>query len=86
MPRRTPNAPVAAAGAAVADAAQHGVRRHAWLAAAMTAPMALMPAVLAWQAWAGQDRLATWAGAGVAALAMAGTVAGIDALMRRHAP
>jgi hypothetical protein len=29
------------------------------------------------------DRLATWAGAGVAALAMAGTVAGIDALMRR---
>ena len=50
----------------------------------MTAPMALMPAVLAWQEWAGQDRLATWAGAGVAALAMAGTVAGIDALMRRH--
>jgi hypothetical protein len=50
----------------------------------MTAPMALMPAVLAWQAWAGADRLATWAGAGVAALAMAGTVAGIDALMRRH--
>jgi hypothetical protein len=50
----------------------------------MTAPMALMPAVLAWQEWAGGDRLATWAGAGVAALAMAGTVAGIDALMRRH--
>jgi hypothetical protein len=50
----------------------------------MTAPMALMPAVLAWQAVAAGDRLATWAGAGVAALAMAGTVAGIDALMRRH--
>ena len=48
----------------------------------MTAPMALMPAVLAWQAWAGGDRIATWAGAGVAALAMAGAVAGIDALMR----
>jgi hypothetical protein len=61
------------------------VRRHAWLAAAITAPMALMPAVLAWQALAAGDRLATWAGAGVAALAMAGTVAGIDALMRRQA-
>lgn len=58
------------------------VRRHAWLATAMTAPMALMPAVLAWQEWAHGDRIATWAGAGVAALAMAGTVAGIDALMR----
>lgn len=66
----------------MADAAQHGVRRHAWLAAAMTAPMALMPAVLAWQEWAAGDRLATWAGAAVAALAMAGMVAGIDALMR----
>ncbi len=49
----------------------------------MTAPMMLMPAVLAWQEWAAGDRIATWAGAGVAALAMAGTVAGIDALMRR---
>jgi hypothetical protein len=68
----------------VAETPAAGVRRHAWLAAAMTAPMALMPAVLAWQAWAGADRLATWAGAGVAALAMAGTVAGIDALMGRH--
>jgi hypothetical protein len=62
--------------------ADAGVRRHAWLAAVMTAPMALMPAVLAWQAWAAGDRIATWAGAGVAALAMAGAVAGIDALMR----
>jgi hypothetical protein len=60
-----------------------GVRRHAWLATAMTAPMVLMPAVLAWQEWAHGDRIATWAGAAVAALAMAGTVAGIDALMRR---
>jgi len=60
------------------------VRRHAWLATAMTAPMMLMPAVLAWQEWAAGDRIATWAGAGVAALAMAGTVAGIDALMRRE--
>jgi hypothetical protein len=68
----------------VAEAAAAGVRRHAWLAAAMTAPMALMPAVLAWQEWAGGDRLATWAGAGVAALAMGGAVAGIDALMRQH--
>lgn len=50
----------------------------------MTAPMALMPAVLAWQEWAANDRLATWAGAAVAALAMAGAVAGIDALMRQH--
>jgi hypothetical protein len=55
----------------------------------MTAPMLLMPAVLAWQEWAAGDpahggRIATWAGAGVAALAMAGTVAGIDALMRRE--
>jgi hypothetical protein len=60
------------------------VRRHARLAAVMTAPMALMPAVLAWQEWAAGDRLATWAGAAVAALAMAGAVAGIDALMRQH--
>ena len=60
------------------------VGRHAWLATAMTAPMMLMPAVLAWQEWAHGDRIATWAGAGVAALAMAGTVAGIDALMRRE--
>jgi hypothetical protein len=59
------------------------VRRHAWLATAMTAPMVLMPAVLAWQEWAHGDRIATWAGAAVAALAMAGTVAGIDALLRR---
>lgn len=72
----------AAAGAAVAEGVA-GVRRHAWLATAMTAPMMLMPAVLAWQEWAHGDRIATWAGAGVAALAMAGTVAGIDALMRR---
>jgi hypothetical protein len=57
---------------------------HARLAAVMTAPMALMPAVLAWQEWAAGDRLATWAGAAVAALAMAGAVAGIDALMRPH--
>jgi len=73
----------AAAGAAVADVLHSGVRRHAWLAGAMTAPMMLMPAVLAWQEWAHGDRIATWAGAGVAALAMAGTVAGIDALLRR---
>jgi len=72
----------AAAGAAVAESVP-GVHRHAWLASAMTAPMMLMPAVLAWQEWAHGDRIATWAGAGVAALAMAGTVAGIDALMRR---
>jgi hypothetical protein len=52
----------------------------------MTAPMALMPAVLAWQDLSAGDRFATWAGAGVAALAMAGTVAGIDALLRRQAP
>jgi hypothetical protein len=70
----------------VAETTAAGVRRHAWLAAAMSAPMARMPAGLAWQEWAAGDRLATWAGAGVAALAMAGTVAGIDALMRRHAP
>jgi hypothetical protein len=50
----------------------------------MTAPMVLMPAVLAWQEWAHGDRIATWAGAAVAALAMAGTVAGIDALLRRE--
>jgi hypothetical protein len=70
----------------VADTVEagHEVRRHARLAAVMTAPMALMPAVLAWQEWAAGDRLATWAGAAVAALAMAGAVAGIDALMRRH--
>lgn len=67
----------------MADVLHPGVRRHAWLATAMTAPMMLMPAVLAWQEWAAGDRIATWAGAGVAALAMAGTVAGIDALMRR---
>lgn len=75
----------AAAGAAVAKHVPGGVRRHAWLATAMTAPMFLMPPVLAWQEWAGGDRIATWAGAAIAALAMAGTVAGIDALMRRHA-
>jgi hypothetical protein len=68
----------------VADVLHSGVRRHAWLATMMTAPMMLMPAVLAWQEWAHGDRIATWAGAGVAALAMAGTVAGIDALMRRE--
>jgi hypothetical protein len=70
-------------------AAPHGraaTRRRAWLAAAMTAPMAMMPAVLVWQeaAVAGGARLAAWAGAGVAALAMAGTVAGIDALLQRR--
>jgi len=61
-------------------------RGRAWLAAAMTAPMAMMPAVLVWQeaAVAGGARLAAWAGAGVAALAMAGTVAGIDALLQRR--
>jgi hypothetical protein len=69
---------------APAARADGGVRRHARLAAVMTAPMALMPAVLAWQEWAAGDRLATWAGAAVAALAMAGAVAGIDALMRPH--
>jgi hypothetical protein len=71
---------------APAARADGGVRRHARLAAVMTAPMALMPAVLAWQEWAAGDRLATWAGAAVAALAMAGAVAGIDALMRPTAP
>lgn len=70
----------------MADVAAAGVRGHARLAALMTAPMALMPAVLAWQEWAHGDRLATWAGAAVAALALAGTVAGIDALMRCDAP
>jgi hypothetical protein len=70
-------------------AAPHGrvaTRRRAWLAAAMTAPMAMMPGVLVWQeaAVAGGARLAAWAGAGVAALAMAGTVAGIDALLQRR--
>jgi hypothetical protein len=66
--------------------ARPATRRHAWLAAAMTAPMAMMPAVLVWQesAVAGGGRLAAWAGAGVAALAMAGTVAGIDALLQRR--
>lgn len=68
----------------MAESVSAGVRRHAWLATAMTAPMVLMPAVLAWQEWAVGDRIASWAGAGVAALAMAGTVAGIDALMRRE--
>ena len=75
----------AAAGAAVAEIGTATPRARAWLAAAMTAPMAMMPAALAWQEWAAGDRLATWAGAGVAALAMAGTVAGIDALLRRDA-
>lgn len=92
MRRRAAKA-AAAAGAAVADvlsaASPHdrpAARRHAWLAAAMTAPMAMMPAVLVWQeaAVAGGGRLAAWAGAGVAALAMAGTVAGIDALLQRR--
>jgi len=48
--------------------------------------MGMMPAVLVWQeaAVAGGARLAAWAGAGVAALAMAGTVAGIDALLQRR--
>ena len=61
-------------------------RRHAWLATAMTAPMAFMPLVLVWQeAVAGSgDRLAAWAGAAVAGLAMAGTVAGIDALIQHR--
>jgi hypothetical protein len=71
---------------AAAPQGRPAARRRAWLAAAMTAPMAMMPAVLVWQeaAVAGGSRLAAWAGAGVAALAMAGTVAGIDALLQQR--
>ena len=77
---------MAAVMSAAAPRERTAARRHAWLAAAMTAPMGMMPAVLVWQeaAVAGGARLAAWAGAGVAALAMAGTVAGIDALLQRR--